>query len=173
MELQGKRILILVEDLYEDPELWYPFYRLQEAGAQVMVAGPKADHEYRSKHGYPCRSQAAVKDLSPADFDAVIIPGGFAPDRLRRYPEVTGLVRKMFEMGRLVAYICHAGWVPISAGIMRGVRTTSLPAIRDDLINAGAEWVDEPVVVDRNMISSRRPDDLPQFCRAIIQFLAK
>jgi protease I len=169
--LEGKRILVFVEDLYEDLELWYPKLRLTEAGASVVVAGPEAGSHYTGKHGYPCMSDARIDDMAERDFDALVIPGGFAPDKLRRLPKVLELTRQFHRSGKLVAHICHAGWVPISAGILRGYRCTSTPAIKDDVINAGATWVDEPVVVDRNMVTSRRPDDLPQFCEAIIAFV--
>jgi len=164
---------MFVDDVYEDLELWYPKYRLIEAGARVTVAGPEAAHLYTGKHGYPCRSDARIADMSEADFDALVIPGGFAPDKLRRDPKVLELTRQFHATGKLVAHICHAGWIPISAGIMRGYRCTSTPGIKDDLINAGASWVDEPVVVDRHMVTSRRPDDLPMFCAAIIAFMTK
>lgn len=171
-ELAGKRILMFVDDVYEDLELWYPRLRLAEEGAEVVVAGPSADTIYRGKHGYPGKADASLDDIEGRDFDALVIPGGFAPDKLRRMPKVLDLTRSFHQEGKLVAHICHAGWIPISAGIMRGYRCTSTPGIKDDLINAGAEWIDEEVVVDRNMISSRRPDDLPAFCRAIIDYLS-
>ncbi len=171
MELAGKRILMFVEDLYEDLELWYPKIRLQEAGAQVVVAGPQTDKTYLGKHGYPCRADVPIETLSADEFDGLILSGGFAPDRLRRLEKVKQITREIFESGKLVAHICHGGWIAISAGIMAGKTCTSTPGIKDDLENAGAHWVDKPLVVDGNMISSRRPDDLPQFCRAIIDFL--
>ena len=171
MELQGKRIAILAEDNYEDPELWYPFYRMQEAGAKVSVVGMPGVESYESKHGYPVSVDVSVDDVSPEDFDAVIIPGGYAPDRMRRHTAMLDLVRGLFDQGRLVAFICHAGWVPISAGIVEGRRVTSVSAIKDDLVNAGAEWEDEAVVQDGNLISSRTPADLPAFCRTIIEAL--
>ncbi|GMU86627.1 MAG: glutamine amidotransferase [Ignavibacteriales bacterium] len=167
------KILMFVDDVYEDLELWYPKLRLQEAGARVVVAGPEAWKIYHGKHSYPCKSDSAISGLNSADFDALVLPGGFAPDKLRRDPKVLELTREMFEQGKLVAHICHAGWIPVSAKIMKGFRCTSTPGIKDDLINAGAEWIDAPVVVDRNMISSRRPDDLPEFCKAIIHYLTK
>lgn len=170
-ELNGLRILMFVDDVYEDLELWYPKLRLEEAGAEVVVAGPEADTVYAGKHGYPCKSDAAIDAMDESDFQGLVIPGGFAPDQLRRSEKVKSLTRAFHENGKLVAHICHAGWIPISAGIMQGFRCTSTPGIKDDLVNAGAEWVDEPVVVDRNQISSRRPPDLPAFCRAIITFL--
>lgn len=170
MSLEGKRVAILAEDLYEDPELWYPYYRLQEAGAEVVIVGPEAK-VYQSKHGYPARAEVAAAEVSADEFDAVVVPGGFAPDQLRRYPAVLDLVRRLFEQGKVVAAICHAAWVPISAGIMKGKRATCVSAVRDDLINAGATYLDEPVVVDGNVITSRIPRDLPAFLPAIIQAL--
>jgi protease I len=167
MRLQGKRVAILVEDVYEDPELWYPYYRLQEEGAEVRLVGPEAK-TYESKHGYPAKADVAARDVSAADFDAVVVPGGFAPDRLRRYAEVLALVRDVFAKGGVVAAICHAGWVPISAGILRGKRATCVSAIKDDMINAGVLYFDLPVVVDDNLVTSRTPADLPVFMPAVI-----
>ncbi|MBI1373838.1 MAG: DJ-1/PfpI/YhbO family deglycase/protease [Phycisphaera sp.] len=164
-------ILMFVDDVYEDLELWYPKLRLLEAGVGVTVAGPEADTVYSGKHTYPCKSDAAIRDMVAADFDGLVIPGGFMPDKLRRDPKVLELTREIHEAGKLVAHICHAGWIPISAGIVRGFRMTSTPGIKDDLINAGAEWVDEPVVVDRNQITARRPPDLPDFGKAIVDYL--
>jgi protease I len=162
---------MFVDDVYEDLELWYPKLRLLEAGSAVVVAGMEAGKVYAGKHGYPCRSDARIDDMAEGNFDGLVIPGGFAPDRLRRVPKVLELTREFHRSGKLVAHICHAGWIPISAGIMRGFRCTSTPGIKDDLVNAGAIWIDQPVVVDRHMISSRRPDDLPVFCEAIIAFM--
>lgn len=169
--LAGRRILMLVGDIYEDLEFWYPKLRLIEAGAEVVAAGEKAGEKYRGKHSYPCESDAAIADMKAADFAGIVIPGGFMPDKLRRDPQVQQLVRDFSEQGKLVAAICHGGWIPISARVYRGVRVTGSPGIKDDLINAGAHWEDAPVVVDRHFISSRKPDDLPAFCRAIIDFL--
>lgn len=166
--LSGKRILMFVDHVYEDLELWYPKIRLIEAGATVVVAGPAAGDTYAGKHGYPCVSDAAIADMDAGDFDALVIPGGFAPDKLRRDPGVLELTRAIHNAGKPLAHICHAGWIPISAGIMSGYRCTSTPGIKDDLTNAGADWVDAPVVIDRNMISSRNPGDLPDFCKGII-----
>ena len=173
MTLKGKRILMFVDHIYEDLELLYPKYRLIEEGAQVVVAGPQAGEVYKGKHGYPCKSDAAIVVMKESDFDGLVIPGGFAPDQLRRDPKVLELTRQFHQAGKLVAHICHAGWIPISAKIVKGFKCTSTPGIKDDLINAGASWVDEPVVIDRNQVSSRRPDDLPHFCRAIIQVLVE
>ena len=169
MELTGKKIAILVEDVYEDLELWYPVLRMQEAGAEVVIVGSGSKDTYESKHGYPAKAHLAADAAVPEDYAAVIVPGGYAPDKMRRYPAMLHLVRTVFERGGIVAMICHAGWVPISAGIIKGRRVTSTPAIKDDLVNAGATWVDQEVVVDGNLISSRKPDDLPAFCRAIIE----
>ncbi len=171
--LQKKRILILVGEDYEDLELWYPKLRLQEAGATVVVAGPKAGQTYLGKHGYPCVSDAAVSEVWADDFDGLVIPGGWMPDKLRRDRHVLDLTRRFNESKKMVASICHGPSINISAEIVRGVRMTSSPGVRDDLINAGAEWEDAPVVVDGHHISSRRPDDLPEFAEKIIVFLSR
>lgn len=171
LPLQGKSVLVFTGDIYEDLELWYPKIRLEEAGAQVVVAGEEANQLYAGKHGYPCHSDAAIDDMLSENFDALIVPGGFMPDKLRRLPKVLELVREFFESGKPVAAICHGGWIPISAGIYRGVRVTGSPGIKDDLVNAGALFEDAAVVVDRNSISSRRPQDLAEFCRAIIEMM--
>jgi protease I len=163
---------MFVGDDYEDLELWYPKFRLAEAGAHVTVAGLKGDTVYRGKHGYPYRSDAAIELMEADDFQGVVIPGGFMPDKLRREEKVKQLVRTFAESDKLVAAICHGGWIPISAGVDRGVRATGSPGIKDDLMNAGALWQDAPVVVDRNFVSSRKPDDLPEFCRAIIEVMS-
>ena len=170
--VKGK-YLFFVDDIYEDLELWYPKIRLIEASAEVVVAGSEAGALYKGKHGYPCVSDAAIADVDDKDFTGLVIPGGFAPDKLRRMERVKELTRSFMASGKLVAHICHAGWIPVSAGICRGFRMTSTPGIKDDLVNAGAIWVDEPVVVDRNMVSSRRPDDLPWFMKGIFEFLTR
>jgi protease I len=169
--LSKTRILMLVDDIYEDLELWYPKLRLVEAGAHVTVAGPEAEKKYAGKHGYPCKSDAAITDMDSADFQGIVLPGGFMPDKLRRDPKVLGLVREFASAGKLVAAICHGGWMAISAGVYRGVKVTGSPGIKDDLVNAGAHWHDASVVVDRHFISSRKPDDLPDFMKAILAFL--
>jgi protease I len=171
LPLQDKRFLMFVEDIYEDMELWYPKYRLQEACAHVVVAGPKEGHKYAGKHGYPCVSDAAIAEMEAADFDGLICPGGFMPDKLRRDDKVKQLTRDFHAAGKLVAAICHGGWIPISAGVYKGVRVTGSPGIKDDLINAGALWEDAAVVVDRHFVSSRKPDDLPAFMRAILEVM--
>jgi protease I len=169
--LAGKKVLIFVGDIYEDLELWYPKLRLIEAGAKVTVAGEKAEHKYTGKNGYPCVSDAAISRMRCADFDGVVCPGGFMPDKLRRDRDVLQLVRDFDEAKKLVAAVCHGGWIPISAGVYRGVRVTGSPGIKDDLVNAGAIWEDAEVVVDRHFVSSRKPDDLPDFCRGMIEVL--
>ena len=170
--LSDRRLLMFVDEIYEDLELWYPKLRMIEAGAQVVVAGPEAECKYNGKHSYPCVSEAAIRDMEADRFHGVIVPGGFMPDKLRRDPKVLDLVRQFAASGKLVAAICHGGWIPISAGVYRGVRVTGSPGIKDDLINAGAKWEDAAVVVDRHFVSSRKPDDLPEFCRAILKVLA-
>jgi len=169
--LADLRLLMFVEDVYEDLELWYPKLRMIEAGAQVVVAGPAAKQKYAGKHGYPCISDAAIGNMQANDFHGVIIPGGFSPDKLRRDNRVLDLVRQIAQAGKLVAAICHGGWIPISAGVYKGVKVTGSPGIKDDLVNAGAIWHDAPVVVDRHFVSSRKPDDLPDFCEAILKVL--
>ena len=173
MDLTGKRVVVLAEDLYEDPELWYPYYRLQEAGATVTIVGTGRAEVYNSKHGYPARADAQADDVRAADVDAIIIPGGFAPDRLRRYPAVLKLVREALEGGKVVAAICHGPWVLVSAGVLQGRTATCVSAIRDDVANAGAQWVDREVVRDGNLITSRTPSDLPAFCRTIVEAMAE
>jgi protease I len=167
--LRDLRFLIFVDDVYEDLELWYPKLRLIEAGAHVTVAGPEADHKYAGKHGYPCRSDAALRDMEAGDFHGLVVPGGFSPDKLRRDPKVLSLTREFANTGKLVAAICHGGWIPISAGVYRGVKVTGSPGIKDDLVNAGALWEDRSVVIDRHFVSSRKPDDLPDFMRGVLE----
>jgi protease I len=163
-------MLAFLDDLYEDLELWYPKLRLEEAGYLTRMAAP-ALQTFSGKHGYPAQADLLINDAQSADYCALLIPGGFMPDKLRRDPKVLALTREFFEAGKLVAFICHGGWIPISAGILRGKRATGSIGIKDDLENAGALWFDEPVVVDGNLISSRTPRDLPLFAKAMIQFL--
>jgi protease I len=171
MELQGKKILILVETFYNEFEFWYPFYRLKEAGAQVTVVGSGNADIYKSKAGLPVKVDTTAEKVAAADFDGVVIPGGYAPDHMRRYPAMVGLVKGFAEAGKLVAAICHAGWMLVSADIIRGRTVTSYFSIKDDLVNAGGNWVDKEVVVDGHLVTSRTPDDLPAFMRAIIGVL--
>jgi protease I len=167
MELKGKKLIILIENMYNELEYWYPFYRLKEAGAEVITVG-SGSTQYSSKIGFPAKADTGAKDVKVADFDGVIIPGGYAPDIMRRYPEMVRLVKDADDAGKVIGAICHAGWMLASAKILKNRRVTSFFAIKDDLIHAGAEWVDEEVVIDRNLITSRRPDDLPVFMREVI-----
>lgn len=171
--LDGKSFLFFVGDVYEDLELWYPKLRLIEAGAKVVVAGPKAGVTYVGKHGYPCLSDASLDQTREPDFAGLVVPGGFMPDKLRRDPKVLDLVREFHKAGKLIAAICHGGWIPISAGVYKGVRVTGSEGIKDDLVNAGAIWENAPVVVDRHFVSSRKPDDLPQFCEGILRVVLR
>jgi len=173
MKLQGKRIAVLAENMYQEMELWVPYYRFREEGAEVKVIGAGGAKSYTSKHGYPVTVDVQADAVSAVEFDAVIVPGGYAPDVMRRHAGMVKLVREAHQQGKVVAAICHAGWMLVSAGILRGKRATSFFSIKDDLVAAGAHWVDEEVVVDGNLITSRRPDDLPAFCREIIRALAK
>ncbi|MGY4707456.1 type 1 glutamine amidotransferase domain-containing protein [Candidatus Bipolaricaulota sp. J31] len=168
--LEGKRVAVLVADLYQELEFWYPYLRLLEEGAEVVAVGLERK-VYKSKLGYPAKASLAAEEVRVEDFDAVVIPGGYAPDYLRRKRELVEFVRGMAEAGKVVAAICHGGWMLCSARVVEGKRVTSFYAIRDDLENAGAEWVDEPVVRDGNLITSRIPDDLPAFLREIISAL--
>ena len=165
------KVAILAENQYEDLELWYPYYRLMEDGIDVVIVAPKAGETYESKHGYPAVSDLASIDADVSDFDGVIIPGGFAPDRLRRDPALRRFVWEMNDAGKVIAAICHAGWMLVSAKVLEGRTATSVGAIRDDMENAGATWVDEAVVVDGNLITSRTPADLPGFMSAVLHAL--
>ena len=165
-------VAVLVENDYQDMEVWVPLYRLREEGYRTVVVGPAAK-EYRSKYGYPITAEIAASQARAGDFAGVVIPGGWAPDRLRQDPAVLKLVRDLFETKRVVAAICHAGWVLCSAGILKGRKATCFFAIKDDVIHAGATYVDEEVVVDRNLVTSRKPDDLPAFCREAISVLVR
>lgn len=171
-QLDGRRVLIFVGNDYEDLELWYPKLRLEEAGATVVLAGQAEKQSYRGKNGYPCESDVAITHVSADDFQGVVVVGGWMPDKLRRDAKVLALVRGFNEAGKMIASICHGAWINISAGVVKGITMTSTPGIRDDLTNAGANWVDKPVVVDRHHISSRRPADLPLFGAAMVEFLA-
>src|SRR5882724_8990989 len=167
-----KTLLTFIEDLYEDLELWYPKLRLEEAGYDVRMVGPELK-TYVGKHGYPTKSDALLSEARSVDFCGLLIAGGFMPDKLRRDPKVLSLTREFFEQGKLIAFICHGGWIPISAKILKGKRATGSRGIKDDLENAGAIWVDEPVVVDGNLISSRTPRDLAPFASAMVDFLGR
>jgi protease I len=171
MELQGKRVAVLAENMYQELELWYPLLRLREAGAETFVVGTGSAETYTSKHGYPVQVDVVADQVKAADLDAVVIPGGYSPDLMRRYPAMVNLVREAFEQGKIVAAICHAGWMLASADVLRGKKATCFFAIKDDLVNAGAEYIDAEVVRDDNLITSRMPSDLPAFCRTIVEAL--
>jgi len=170
--LKDHHVLFFVGDIYEDLELWYPLYRLQEAGATTVIAGETLE-TFTGKNGYPCQAEALITDMEAGDFTALVIPGGFMPDKLRRNPKVLELTRAFDRSEKLIAMICHAGWIPISAGIMQGRTVTSTPGIKDDLANAGATWVDQAVVTDGHIVSARRPPDLPAFGGAMIDYLSE
>ncbi len=172
MELKGKRVAILVDNMYQELEVWYPLYRLREAGAETKLVAAEAGKTYTSKFGYPAVSELSYDAVKADDFDGVVIPGGFAPDVIRRYEKALDFVRQLNAQGKLVASICHGLWVNCSAGILKGRRSTCFFAIKDDVINAGAHYEDAEVVVDGNLVSSRKPDDLPAFCQAAIRVLA-
>src|SRR5258705_6571432 len=169
MELQNVRAAVLVEQMYQEMEVWYPVYRLREAGCKVTLVGPEAGQTYPSKLGYPAKSDKAAADVRADDFDAIVIPGGFAPDFIRRTEAMIRLVSAMAEQGKVVAAICHGPWVLCSTQALKGRKATCFFAIKDDVINAGGRYVDEEVVRDGNLITSRKPDDLPAFLRTIIQ----
>ncbi len=168
MELTGKKFVLLVETQFNDHEFWYPYFRLKEAGAQVVVVSGKAGQSFEGKYGTPATSEKAPTDINVAEYAGIIVPGGYAPDHMRRDQNTVSLVRAFDQQGKIVAAICHAGWVLVSAGVLKDRAVTSFFAIKDDLVNAGAKWRDHEVVVDRNMITSRTPDDLPAFMRAIV-----
>ncbi|MGM0439697.1 MAG: type 1 glutamine amidotransferase domain-containing protein [Chlamydiota bacterium] len=165
------KIAILLEDDYQVLEAWYPYFRLREEGIETVFVGCGEEQEYLSKEGYSAVEEISINNIDASDFDGVVIPGGYAPDHLRRSGEVTSFVKKLFEQQKLVAAICHAGWVLVSAGILKGKKATCFSGIKDDIINAGAEYKDKEVVVDGNLITSRNPYDLPAFSKALIKFL--
>jgi len=168
--MMQKTLLTFVDDIYEDLELWYPKLRLEEAGFGMRIAGPELK-TYAGKHGYPAKADTLISEMNSRDFIGLLVPGGFMPDKLRRDPKVLSLTREFFEQGKLVAFICHGGWIPISAKILKGKHVTGSRGIKDDLENACGIWVDEPVVIDGNLISSRTPRDLAPFAKAMVDFL--
>jgi len=171
MKLTGKKIALFLAEYYEDLEFWYPRYRMMEEGATIVAISAKVE-TYHSKHGLPAKADRAIYDVTPEEFDALIIPGGYAPDHMRRSPEMLRFTSAIHQQEKLVAAICHGPWMLVSAGILKNKKATSFYSIKDDLTNAGAEWVDEPVVRDGMLITSRHPGDLPDFCRTIIDTLA-
>jgi protease I len=169
--LSGKKVAILVEDLYEDLEFWYPYYRLKEEGADIVVVGTGSSDTYKGKHGLEAKPETTADKVGAAEFDAIVVPGGFAPDYMRRHASVIKLVRDMDSAQKPIAAICHAGSVLVSAEIVKGRSMTCFESIKQDVVNAGAKYLDQPVVKDRNLITSRFPADLPFFCREIIAAL--
>jgi protease I len=169
MDLKKARVAILVEQQYQEMEVWYPLYRLREAGCAVTLIGPEAGTTYPSKLGYPAKSERSARDVAPDDFDVIVIPGGFAPDFLRRDQATLRLVRGMAEQGKILAAICHGPWVLCSTPALKGKRATCFFAIKDDVVNAWAQYIDAEVMRDGNLITSRKPDDLPAFLRTIMQ----
>ncbi|ANE47437.1 glutamine amidotransferase [Paenibacillus swuensis] len=172
MEMKGYKVLAFVDEEFEDLEMWYPVLRLREAGAQVDLVGPKANTVYHGKYGVPLQTEYAFEDVKSKDYLGLYVPGGWAPDKLRRYADVIRLTQEFHKDEKPIAHICHAGWVLASAKICKGYTMTSTPGIKDDLENAGAIWVDEEVVIDRNIVSGRRPPDLPAFTKAFVDVLA-
>ncbi|MFD2702294.1 type 1 glutamine amidotransferase domain-containing protein [Paenibacillus shunpengii] len=172
MRLAGKKVIALVDEEFEDLELWYPVHRVREEGAEVHLAGEIKDKTYVGKYGVPAKAEYSFDELNSQDYDGILVPGGWAPDKLRRYPKVIELIQEMHRDHKIIGQICHAGWVLISAKILQGVTVTSTPGIRDDMENAGAIWKDEPVVIDGNIVSARRPPDLPPYGKAFCDLLA-
>jgi|SRR5688572_3092489 protease I len=171
MKLQDAQVAVLAENQYQELELWYPLLRLREAGCNVFTVAPSADALYGSKLGYPVKADLAITEVDASQLDAIVIPGGFAPENFRRTPAIVNLVRKVHDQGSLVAAICHAGWMLASAGLAKDRNVTCVAIIKDDVINAGGKYVDQPVVRDGNLITSRLPGDLPVFCKAIVEYL--
>jgi protease I len=173
VRLRGKRAAILAEEIYNEFELWIPYYRLKEEGVEVTVVGSGTASTYHGKYGIPVEVNKKASEVTADDFDAVIIPGGYAPDKMRIHPEMVSLVKDMCRKGKVVASICHGGWMLVSAGILQGKRATSYIAIKDDMVNAGARWEDSELVRDGNLITSRKPEDLPAFCRSIVEAMGE
>jgi protease I len=168
MRLINKRVVMFVDEGFEDLEFWVTVMRLREEGAHVTIASGQGAHKFAGKHGLSASSQAGAAELDPNDYQAAVVPGGWAPDKLRRYAAVTGLVRTLYEQNKIVGLICHAGLVGISAGIVKGHRATGSLGIKDDLVNAGATWVDEPAFRDGCLVWGRVVDDIPDFCRELV-----
>jgi protease I len=175
LKVMEKEIMVLsfLHDDFEDLEVWYPVLRLMEEGITVHLVGEESNKKYIGKYGVPAVSLFSFKEIDYSEYDAILIPRGWAPDKLRRFPEVIEIVKFMNKNKRPIGYICHAGWVPVSAGILKGRKVTSTPGIKDDIINAGGEWLDLPVVVDGNIVSSRKPLDLPFYMKEFINLLVK
>jgi protease I len=173
MSLQGKRVAVLVEQQYQEMEVWYPVYRLREAGCTVELIAPEAGKTYASKLGYPAKSTLAASDARADQFAAVVIPGGFSPDYIRRSQPMLNLVRDVYAQKKPVAAICHGPWVLCSTTALKGRKVTCFHSIKDDVQNAGATYVDQEIVIDGNVITSRTPDDLPAFVVALMEMMRK
>ena len=171
MQLKDKKIIILIEEMFNVFEFWYPYYRLKEEGAEVTVVGSGSAEVYTGKPGTQAKADVSADKVSAENFDGIVIPGGYAPDMMRRHPAMINLVKDFFKNDKVIAAICHAGWMLISAKILSGRRATSFFSIKDDMVNAGADWVDQEVVVDGKLVTSRVPDDLPAFMKAVIDIL--
>jgi protease I len=167
-----KKAAVLIEEQYQELEVWCPYYRLKEAGVDVVLLGKEKGAVYKGKFGYPATAEAGYRDVKAGDFDAVIVPGGFAPDFMRRYPEPAKLVADAAKAGKVIASICHGAWLLASANVLKGKKATCFYAIADDVKNAGAKYVDEEVVVDGKLITARKPEDIPAFCAAIVKALS-
>jgi protease I len=168
MRLENKRVGIFVEDGFEDLEFWVPVMRLREEGAQVTVIGSGRADSFRGKHCLEARPDVAADLVSADDFDALVVPGGWAPDKLRRVPAVLELVRTVYQQGKILGSICHGGWVLVSAGVAKSHRATGSTGIKDDLTNAGASWVDQAAFRDGNLVWGRVVEDIPDFCRELV-----
>ena len=171
--MAAKKVAIMVDQMYQVLEVWYPYYRLKEAGLEANLVAAEAKKEYHSKEGSPCLSDVSVKDVSASDYDCMVVPGGFAPDFMRRNADMIKFANDMVNAGKVIAAICHGGWLLCSTAVYRGKKATCFMAIKDDIKNAGAEYIDAECVVDGNLITSRKPDDLPAFCTAILSALGK
>jgi len=168
MKLKDKKILSFVHHEFEDLELWYPIYRCREEGAIVVLAGETKGEKYIGKYGVPAIADLSWDEVDPSDYDGLLVPGGWAPDKIRRFPKVLEIVRHAHQAQKPIGHICHAGWVLISAGILKGFKVTSTPGIKDDMINAGSVWIDVPAIADRHIISAQRPPDLPDYMRLYV-----
>lgn len=173
MKLQGLKAVAIVHDIFEDLELWAPVYRLIEEGCEVRLAGEKPGTTYTGKHGVPCTVDMAYDEMKAEAFDCLLVPGGFAPDKLRRYESILAFTRQMDAQQKPIGQICHAGWVLISAKILEGRKVTSTPGIKDDMVNAGAIWVDEPAVIDGHIVSAQRPPQIPQYNALLVSLLER
>ena len=171
--MAGKKVAVLVDQMYQVLEVWYPYYRFKEAGLEVNLVAAEAKKEYPSKEGYPCVSEIAAAQADVRDYECMLVPGGFAPDFMRRSADVIKFANDMVDAGKLIASICHGGWLLCSTKIYKGKKATCFMAIKDDIINAGAEYIDDECVVDGNLITARKPDDLPAFCTAVLRALGK